>query len=386
MFGNNKMADNKEKRDKKAELEKAIILDLEKVNQGKAEKKKRIIIGIMIGLLALVSVILGGFQITRAMGKNNLKKKAEVDAPVIETAPSEEITEEEEIVWKDGWVKHDGKIYAYNEDILTFLIMGIDKDEDVKEEEEGTDGGQADAIFLAVLNPHDDSIKVIGINRNTMTDIDLYNEEGSYIDTVKAQIAIQHGFGNGLEKSCEYQKKAVRNLMYQIPIHGYAAINMKAIADINDAVGGVTVVALEDIYLDKKEKIISVGDEKLLTGEEAYWYVRDRNMDAFGSADLRLARQKQYLNAFISKAKDSIKSDISVATDLYKEISKQMVTDVTLDEVAYLAPLIGEYSFTTEDFYAIKGETVMGEIFEEFYVDEDALYNLIINIFYEEVK
>ena len=118
-------------------------------------------------------------------------------------------------------MKYKDTVYAYNEDIMTFLFMGIDKNSDAIEVAEGTDGGQADALFLAVMNPHDKTIKVIGINRNTMTDIDIYNEQGAYVTTTKAQIAVQHGFGNGVEKSCEYQQKAVANLFYNLPIHGW---------------------------------------------------------------------------------------------------------------------------------------------------------------------
>ena len=33
----------------------------------------------------------------------------------------------------------------------------------------------------------------------------------------------------------------------------------------------------------------------------------------------------------------------------------------------------------------MKGEVQMGEIFEEFYPDETALYELILRVFYEEV-
>nr|WP_330369769.1 LCP family protein [Butyrivibrio sp. FCS014] len=79
------------------------------------------------------------------------------------------------------------------------------------------------------------------LNRNSMTDVDIYDEYGRYQNTVVAQIATQHGFGNGMEESCNYQVKAVSNMFYQLPIHGYAAINMSAIPIINDEVGGVDV-------------------------------------------------------------------------------------------------------------------------------------------------
>ena len=180
----------------------------------------------------------------------------------------EALTVEEGEKWQDGWVKYQDTVYAYKEEILTFLIMGIDKLSDAGEVTEGTDGGQADALFLAVLDPQEKRMKVIGINRNTMTDIDIYDENGEYVSTVKSQLAIQHGFGNGMEESCEYQKKAVENLFYQLPIHGYAAVNMSAIATINDAVGGVEVTVPAD--LDGFGEMFVEGEQVHLLGENAF--------------------------------------------------------------------------------------------------------------------
>ncbi len=235
-----------------------------------------------------------------------------------------------------------------------------------------------------VMNPKDGSVKIIGINRNTMADIDIYNGEGAYITTTKAQIAVQHGFGNGMEKSCEYQKEAVQRLVYNLPIHGYAAINMSAIPTINDAVGGIDVTVLEDLTeIDKK---IVEGSQIHLSGESAFWYVKYRDTDVFGSADMRLERQRQYLTKFIGTAEQQIGNNISVALDLYNAVSPQMVTDISLDEAAYLASLLPDYRFDENGFYLVEGETVMGEEFEEFYPDEDALYELILDVFYERVE
>ena len=72
--------------------------------------------------------------------------------------------------------------------------------------------------------------------------------------------------------------------------------------------------------------------------------------------------------------------------DLYNAVSPQMVTDISLDEAAYLASLLPGYRFDEKDFYLMEGETVMGEEFEEFYPDEDALYKLILDVFYEKVE
>lgn len=158
---------------------------------------------------------------------------------------------------------------------------------------------------------------------------------------------------------------------------------MSAIPTINDAVGGVDVTVLED--LSRVDKSL-VKDEKVhLLGQSAFWYVKYRDTNEFGSADRRLERQKQYLTAFIGAAKAAAKKDISVALDLYRAVMPMMTSDVTIDEVAYLAPILVEYQFGQENFHMMKGETVMGEQYEEFYPDEDALYELILDVFYEEV-
>lgn len=374
---------SKKRRDRQADLEKDRMLDPEKTERKKKKRRKKILAAVLCEAVILAAGILTAFQILRAVGKSSLQSRAEAAPELMPVQVETVLTEEEQSKWQEGWVKYQDTIYAYKEDILTFLIMGIDKNSDVKEEKEGTDGGQADALFLAVMDPGEKAIKVIGINRNTMTDIDVYNEEGAYRTTVRAQIAVQHGFGNGMEESCERQVKAVRKLFYNLPIHGYAAINMSAIPTINDAVGGVPVTVLED--LTKRDKSLVKGEKVLLEGESAFWYVKYRDTAVFGSADQRLERQKQYLNGFIGAAKSAVKKNPSAAVSLYQAVSGQMVTDVSIDEVAYLAPLLAEYSFQSDSFYMPEGETVMGDQFEEFYVDEDALYELILDVFYEEV-
>lgn len=377
---------SKKKRDERANREKQELLNPESLERRKKKRKRKIVWGTLLGILLCGAIIFASFEIMRAVGKSSLYSKVEAAAPDMEPITTKEaLTEEEEEKWQEGWVKYQGRIYAYNEDIMTFLFMGIDKNSEVEKVAEGTEGGQADALFLAVMNPRDKTIKIIGINRNTMTDVDIYNSEGAYVTTEKAQIAVQHGFGNGVEESCEYQRKAVSKLFYGLPIHGYAAIQMSAIPTINDAVGGVDVTVLEDLSI--KDKTLLKGANVHLMGKSAFWYVKYRDTNTFGSADMRLERQKQYLTSFIDAAKRAAKENISVAADLYQAIMPMMVTDVSLEEAAYLAPVLLDYRFGGEEgFYMLEGETVMGEVFEEFYVNEDALYEMILDIFYEPVE
>lgn len=375
---------DKKKKDRKINSEKRRLLNPEQAERQKKKKRRKAVM--IAACIPLCVILLAGisFLVVGAVGKYRLEQTYEEQPILAEAMGMDELTEEEAEIWQEGWIKYQGQIYAYNEDILTFLFMGIDKnDENVQEVAEGTNGGQADALFLLVLNPHSRTASVVGINRNTMTEIDIYNEEGAYVNTVMAQIAVQHGFGNGVEKSCEYQKAAVSRLFYHLPIHGYAAINMKAIPEVNDLVGGVDVTVLEDMTM--AVPAFAEGAKVHLEGEDALTYVRHRDMNSFGSADRRLARQKQYLTNFTAAVRTAAKKDLMNVVKLYQAAAPMMTTDITMDKAVYLASQALDYSFGSEDFHMIQGETVMGEQFEEYYIDETALYELILEIFYEPV-
>lgn len=328
-------------------------------------------------LLILLGAI--AFFAMQLLGRYKLTGGTRGEAPKLHTSELAETHEEEED-WQEGDVRYQGVHYRYNEDIMTFLFLGIDKEEEVELTENAGEGGQSDTIFLLVLNPHNKEISIISVNRNTMTDIDLYNEDGGYLITIEGQLTLQHAFGDGAEISCERSAQAVSNLFYGLPINGYCSINMGAIPLINDAVGGVDLQVLEDVvYTDMKE-----GDLVHLEGEDAYNYLHNRDTGVVGSADGRLERQKQYLTAYAATAMERFKEDITLPVTLYSTLSKYMVTDVTLDEVSYLATQVMGYHFGEESMYSVQGETRKGERYEEFYPDETALYELILQIFYEE--
>lgn len=82
---------------------------------------------------------------------------------------------------------------------------------------------------------------------------------------------------------------------------------------------------------------------------------------------------------------EKLKTDITLPVTLYNTLSKYMVTDISLDEVSYLAVQVLGYHFDENNLYSLEGENVMGEQYEEFHADETALYELILKIFYEPV-
>ena len=342
---------------------------------------RRLAFAALIAAGALLFLLLAGvcaYAWMEYAGRAELKKKQEAlpEGMILEeTSAAEELPEDAEgqEPLKDGMLRYQGKTYAYKEDVMTFLCMGIDKSGEAKASEDLHRGGQADALFLAVMDPGEKKISVIGVNRDTMAELFVYDEEGNYLGREIGQIALQHAYGDGMEESCERTVEAVSNLFYGIPIHGYFAMNMDVIIPLNDAVGGVDVV-------------IGEGDEKVhLEGQEAYSFVRNRDMYAPHSAEQRLERQKQYLEAFALQAKKAVVQDLTLPAKLYTEILPYMVTDISASEAVYLATQAVSYTFGQDNLYSLEGEIRMGEQFEEFYLDETALYELILRIFYEEI-
>lgn len=355
------------------------------MNKSKFNPRK-FIAGLLVVVLVLVVIGMIAFLALQISGKNRLYKGVENVAPHLDTSRIEGMSQEnvdpDSEDFQEYDVQYNGKKYRYNDEILTFLFMGIDHKEEVHTAENDILGGQNDANFLVVLNPHDKSIKVIGINRNTMTDIDVFSPEGIFQRTIKAQICLAHGFGDGRQISCKRAVTAVSNLFYGLPIHGYYAMNLSAFAKLNDLVGGVDLEVFEDIINTDMKK----GQQIHLTGHMAEAYIHNRDVDSFGSADRRLQRQKQYLLEFVKKTLSATKSDLSIPVKLYNEMSPYVVTDVELDEMTYLVSQAIGYTFSEDNLRMIKGDTILApDGFEQHYIDETYLYELILDVFYEEV-
>lgn len=285
---------------------------------------------------------------------------------------------------KEGWVRRGDKVYEYIDGILTFLVLGIDIDGPVGKNEDLVSGGQADAIFLVVMNPDTKLVSLIGVNRDTMVEVVMVGlgENGGDL-TATAEISVQHGFGDGLNQSCELTRDAVSELFYNLPIHGYISFNMGGMAALNDAVGSVRLTVLED--MTEINPAWYEGAEVTLTGKDAYEYVHYRNTEVFESARNRLARQKQYLSVFAGTALAKIKKDVTLPVNLYQAFKPYTVTDIGADEISWLASQLTSYKFDENAVYTMEGTTVKGQRFEEFYPDEEALQELIIKVFYREI-
>ena len=323
-------------------------------------KKKNIIVFIIS-----IVVILAISAVAFAMKKNSKEEKD----------TSSELQQESE-----NYISYNGQKYQHNDHLRTYLYMGIDKDGPVTEAEDSVSGGQSDAMFLIVVDSEKKTISVLSINRNTMTDVDVYDKDGNFVDTRELQICLQHGFGDGMRTSCQRSVDAVSNLLYGEPISGYIAMNMDAMPMMNDSVGGVTVEVLDDLTSPSRNVSLHKGETVTLNGDEAYVYLRSRDINEFDSATERLNRQMQYIQALVKQAKSK---DTATLVSAYDAITDYIVTNV---DVPNLVNKLTTYEFDDSRMYTIPGETQMGEQYEEYHVDEDALYQVMLDIFYKPVE
>ena len=358
-------------------------------------------LGILLALLAILAVIAVILvNVWRTTGRASLLQHAQgnsADAAQnmqsaaneknYNASDSETQEAEESYELQEGQIRYNGKTYQYKENLMNILCLGVDSRDGIAKEKTPGKAGQADCVILAVLDDEAKTIQLINISRDSMVPVHVYATDGSYVEDRTEQLALQYAYGNGRDWSCQLMEEAVSHLFYGLPIHGYCALSMNSIADLNDTVGGVTVTVPEDLAA-MQPKLFTAGEVKTLKGELAYHFVHDRDFQStdVASNNKRIARQKTYAVAFVNQLKQGMKEDMSLPVKLYQTAEKQMVTSISLDQAVYLCTEYMNCSFDTENIYTIDGEVTMGEKYAEFHVDDEALYQLILDVFYEEVN
>ena len=343
---------------------------------------------ILIGISAALIVSIGVIAIVlRENGKKSLQAdETEITVHSVELEKKATVSKVEK---DDDTIMYKGKKYRYNKDVVTILFMGIDNNGKLPPKDENRDyrkGGQADALLLAVINPHDNTVKMVNINRNAIAEVDIYDENGNFVETRATQVCLAHGYGTGYEDSCERQVKSVSNLFNYIPISGYISMEMGGVGVMNDAVGGVEVEILDDIPLGSDNLKHRQGETVTLMGDDARIYVKYRDTKEFDSVSTRMRRQKQYVNALTGKLVAKSKKDAKFPITLLMELSDYTVTNLDASKITYLTGECIGYDIDTENIYSLEGETVVAEDgFEEFHADEEAVTDLIFELFYENV-
>lgn len=273
----------------------------------------------------------------------------------------------------------DGVEYFPRQDITVFMLMGIDERGEVKASESYTNTGESDMVALAVFDELEESYSVLVLNRDTMMDIYVLGIGAKPAGTIFGQLALAHTYGTGLEDSCELTVRTVSDFLSGVTVDYYLSMNMDAIAILNDAVGGVTVNVVDDF--SQVDSTIPMG-EVTLNGEQALAYVHTRK-DVGNQMNIsRMDRHKEYMENFVKAFGAKVREDDTFVLETYDDVAPYIVSDCSVNSLSSMLNRYADYEL--REIVTPKGENVLTENYMEFYVDEKALDELILKLFYVE--
>lgn len=280
-------------------------------------------------------------------------------------------------------ITYEGETYAYRKNLLTILFMGVDREsEEAVQTGSFRNGGQADFLMLAIIDPDSKTVSRIPIDRDTMAEITVLGVFGNVTGTRSAQISLSHGFGDGREQSCLLTVEAVERLLYGVDVDFYVAINLEGIAALNDAVGGVSV-PIEDDF-SAVDAAMRLGETMKLDGRQAELYVRSRMSIGDGSNTSRMRRQSVYLTALLDTIEREAKSNANKIGDIYDTMGSSLITDMKRGRMINEAYKAASYAKGAP--YTIAGEHMVSEDgFMEFHADADQLAQLVVDLFFQKV-
>ena len=276
-------------------------------------------------------------------------------------------------------VEYEGSTYTYNDHLSNFLFMGIDSTEEVSEMESQQDAGQADSIYVVSLDRATEQVQVLSIPRDTITEIEVFNPAGKSLGMTDNHINLQYAYGDGKEESCELMKTAVSKLLYGLPIQGYYSMNISGIAEVGKLVGDVEIV-VPDNSMEDYDPSFKEGSTVIINEDNVEEFLRHRDTEKTQSALVRQERQKTYLKSLIPKIQEKMQTDSSFVGNLLNDIKPYTVTNMGNDIFVKLLNAAGSSEMENR---TVPGEGTKGEHFDEYHVDKDKLYKMILSMYYK---
>lgn len=198
-------------------------------------------------------------------------------------------------------------------DNVSILLIGVDGGE-----KRGFKDLRSDALMVATLNEKEKSVKLLSIPRDSYV----------YIPEVDYSTKINHAYKFGEAKA----SIETIELLLDIPIDYYVAVNFEAFMEIIDALEGIEIevpyTITEQNSKDQAGAITIEEGLQHLNGEEALAFARTRKKDTDVE---RGKRQQQVIQAILNKAKSV--SSLPKYGSVIEAIGSNMRTNMTFDEM-----------------------------------------------------
>ena len=289
--------------------------------------------------------------------------------PTIPPAPEATPSRYDDI--EADWIDRNGNAYNYRDDVINMLFIGVDymNDQSRAQYDKLVNGGNCDVLILASLDTRNNTLSILEIPRDTMADLIVLDKDGNYAGTVYNNISAAHSYSMDPQVGCELTCDAVSRLLCRIPIHRYAALDYYAIRTVNQLLGGVELTFDKDYT--EIDPAFTQGATVTLTDDQLLAFIEDRDKTVLDSAMDRSSRHVFLLNSLYDTAKESFQSDITFPVKMYNGVKEYVTTNLNVTEITYLARQVFEADFHASNVERIPGELTQGEIYAEYFVDEE---------------
>ena len=188
-------------------------------------------------------------------------------------------------------------------------------------------------------------------------------------------------------------KEVVSKLFYNVPVHGCVAASFGSLEAVMKEIGGVDVIVPDEMlcrFWDyaTKGSTFHVDETNIIS------YLRYRDITMLGSPTIRMERQKDFLKTLATTGIRLLKEDPGIAIRIYKSIQPYFDTDMSLNELAYLAYTVSRMNIDFENFYQLPGtdkavefinENGERDFYNDFYLNGGELKRIMTIVFYNEI-
>ena len=115
-------------------------------------------------------------------------------------------------------------------------------------------------------------------------------------------------------------------------------------------------------------------------------HVRTRDTSKTDSNNMRMQRQKVYIQSFMNTVLQQTKKDLTTPIDLFNASAPYSCTNLNPSKVSYLAQQAVLGGMNGIDMVSVPGQVAMGSKYAEFNVSEAEFYQLFLSIYYTKIE
>lgn len=254
----------------------------------------------------------------------------------------------------------------FMKDRVNILLAGID----YSAEREGRTDFRTDTMLLISVNFANGRADLISVPRDSYADIaftdDNWKINGAFMSAGGKE-------GRGFECMME----TVSTTLGGVPVNYYLAVEMQAVKDIVNEIGGVWYDVDYEINMDGRH--LSKGYQKL-DGQAVLDYCRARKGITSGTDIDRIDRQQRLLLSVFSQLKSSMR--LADMPNIYNDVKSEVYTNLNFEQITALTLFALDLDLETEcGRYALQGEYTTAHGHSYYVLDHTYTQKIIRDIF-----